>query len=210
MPSTAAARSLLVLTVAVGAVGCVFAAALVREAFTTRPLPPVPPPRPIAAVTGDSAAGTTSSRPSGAHLVVATRNLFSPDRSEAARVSRAVAGPKPFLHGVLIGGGKRVAYLEDPAAKRVFGYRVGDELAGGRLETIDADRVMISRPDGALEVLLRDPAKPRPAGTEAAVASELKPAPATASPTVTPTPTADWGSSDSGRGASQAQSRRER
>jgi len=209
MRSTTASRSLLVLTIAAGAVGFLFAAALVREAFTTRPLPPAPPPWPIAAVTADSAAGTTSPRPSGAHLVVATRNLFSPDRSETNRVSRGVAGPKPFLHGVLIGGGKSLAYLEDPSVKRVFGYRVGDELAGGRLEMIDADRVVISRPDGALEVLLRDPAKPRLAGTEASAAPEPKLAPG--SPTVTPPPAAgDGGSADGGRQASQAPSRRER
>ncbi len=56
-----------------------------------------------------------------------------------------------------------VAYLEDPLTKRVAGYRIGDTIAGGRVEAITADHVIISRPDGNLDVRLRDPSKPRPA-----------------------------------------------
>jgi hypothetical protein len=62
-------------------------------------------------------------------------------------------------------GGKSRAFLEDPVAKRTFGYSVGDPVAGGRVQSISADRVIIARPDGLLEVLLQDPAKPRPAPT---------------------------------------------
>ena len=52
--------------------------------------------------------------------------------------------------------------------KRVAAYRVGDQIAGGTLTTIAADRVIIARPEGPLDVRLRDPAKPRPAPTPTA------------------------------------------
>jgi hypothetical protein len=45
----------------------------------------------------------------------------------------------------------------------VLGYQVGDSVAGGKLDKIGDDRVQISRSDGVMEVMLRDPAKPRPA-----------------------------------------------
>jgi hypothetical protein len=65
------------------------------------------------------------------------------------------------LHGVVLDGPKSRAYLEDPLVKRTFGYAVGDTL-GGRVESIAADRVVIGRGDESVEVLLRDPSKPRP------------------------------------------------
>ena len=43
------------------------------------------------------------------------------------------------------------------------GYRVGDSVAGGTVQTISADGVVINRPDGNMDVRLRDPGKPRPA-----------------------------------------------
>ncbi|HEU5217949.1 MAG TPA: hypothetical protein VFU23_04780, partial [Gemmatimonadales bacterium] len=75
----------------------------------------------------------------------------------------------------VIDGEKSRAYLEDPVAKRVFGYAVGDPIGGGRLQEISPDRVVIARPEGTVEVLLQDPSKPKP------------PAPA-GSPGVSPTP----------------------
>ncbi|MGH7536500.1 MAG: hypothetical protein ACREMG_13105, partial [Gemmatimonadales bacterium] len=71
--------------------------------------------------------------------------------------------PKPVLLGIVVDGGESRAYLEDATTKRVFGYQVGDTVAGGRLEKITQDRVLISRPDGMVDVLLHDPTKPRPA-----------------------------------------------
>src|SRR5262249_30020023 len=58
-------------------------------------------------------------------------------------------------------------YLEDPASKRVSGYRIGDAVAGGTVQAISADSVSINRPDGKIDVRLRDPGKPRPAGQPA-------------------------------------------
>ena len=70
---------------------------------------------------------------------------------------------KPILHGVVIQGGTSRAFLEDPTAKRVSGYSVGDAIGGGKIQKIADDRVLIARPEGMVEVLLQDPSKPRPA-----------------------------------------------
>ena len=96
--------------------------------------------------------------------VIAAKNLFSPTRSEAAAGPVVAAGPKPILHGVVVDGPKSRAFLEDPVVKRTFGYAVGDTVGGGRVES-DQRRPRGDRrdPTGCVEVLLQDPAKPRPA-----------------------------------------------
>jgi hypothetical protein len=108
----------------------------------------------------------------GAYTSVAARNLFSPTRTEAppTTTTAAAATPavKPNLFGIILRDGAPVAYLEDPTTKRVAGYRVGDNMAGGTVQTISADSVVIARPDGNLDVRLRDPGKPRPAPVAAA------------------------------------------
>ena len=102
----------------------------------------------------------------GSYTVVASRNLFSPSRSEApaplAGAATAPPAPKPNLYGVVVRDGASIAYLEDPATKRVAGYRAGDSVAGGTVQLIAADRVVLNRPEGRVEVRLSDPAKPRP------------------------------------------------
>jgi hypothetical protein len=103
-----------------------------------------------------------------AYNLIASRNVFSPTRSETpvtATPGALVGGTKPNLQGVVLrdANTNAVAYLEDPLTKRVAGYRIGDSIAGGRVETITADHVIIARPDGNIDVRLRDPSKPRPA-----------------------------------------------
>jgi hypothetical protein len=97
--------------------------------------------------------------------VIAAKHLFNPSRAEGGPAPAAPAvplPPKPLLLGLVLDGPQSRAYLEDPTTKRVFGYQIGDAVAGGRLEKITGDKVVITRPDGPMEVLLRDPAKPRP------------------------------------------------
>jgi hypothetical protein len=157
-------RRRLAVNVLVGLLGCLFAAGVVRELLTPLRFPPPSAPR---AAQPARVAPPASAPPVAAasYAVVASRNLFSPTRSEAAAGPAVAAGPKPYLHGVVMNGVKSRAFLEDPVAKRTFGYSVGDTVAGGRVQSISADRVIIARPDGLLEVLLQDPAKPRPAPT---------------------------------------------
>jgi hypothetical protein len=108
---------------------------------------------------------TPASEP-GAYTTVAARNLFSPSRTESppgAVASATSPMVKPNLFGVVLREGAPIAYLEDPGTKRVAGYRVGDAVAGGTVQTIAADSVVIQRSDGNLDVRLRDPSKPRTA-----------------------------------------------
>ena len=90
--------------------------------------------------------------------VIAARSLFNPSRTEtaAAPATAAAAAPKLFLHGVVLDDTRSRAFIEDPTSKKVFAYTVGDSGAGGKLETIKSDRVVIARPEGPVELLLRD------------------------------------------------------
>lgn len=162
------------------------AAAAVAGAYIVRELtmPPARPAvaRPRATLAAPPAAEAPPARPApGAYSVVASHNLFSPTRTEAppapAQASRPTTPPvKPSLHGVVLRDGAPIAYLEDPTTKRVAGYRLGDSVAGGTVQAIHSDRVVLERPDGAIDVRLRDPSKPRP------------PAPPASRPGAPPTP----------------------
>jgi hypothetical protein len=148
----------------VGALGCLFAVGVIRDLGGGRSLPPAPVPRESQS-TLEVAAAEAPPTPITAFHVIATKNPFNPGRLEATATSAASAmapGVKPVLHGVLLDGDQSRAYLEEPPARQVYGYAIGDRIAGGRLESIAFDRVVIVRPDGPLEVLLQDPAKPKP------------------------------------------------
>lgn len=55
----------------------------------------------------------------------------------------------------------RLAFIHDLDTNRIAGYKLGDILAGGRVERIEADRVIIVR-DGPIEVGLHRPRDPVP------------------------------------------------
>jgi len=150
------------LNIALALVGCLLAAALTRELVAAHPLPSPPLPRATRAAATAPPPSASAPPSTAGYGVIATKNLFSASRSETAAGPVAAAGPKPVLHGVVLDGPKSRAYLEDTLVKRTFGYAVGDTLGGGRVESIAADRVVIGRGDGSVEVLLRDPSKPRP------------------------------------------------
>ena len=175
-----------ILNTSLGLAACLLAAGLARELVAAHPLPPPPAPRAArpAAATGEAATSTAPPSAAGYGVIVA-KNLFSPSRTEAPAGPVVAAGPKPVLHGVVMDGPKSRAYLEDPLLKRTFGYAVGDTVGGGRVESIAADRVVIGRGEGLLEVLLHDPSKPRPAPTAAGPAGPgvpAVPAPGAAAP----------------------------
>jgi hypothetical protein len=136
-----------------------FAQPAPEPSVRARPAPAAAPPAPAPA---------PPQTPAGAHQGIASRNLFSPTRSEApptpvAGTPTAPPPPKPNLYGVVLRDEASIAYLEDPTTKRVAGYRIGDAVAGGTVQRISADRVVLARPDGQIDVRLHDPSKPRPA-----------------------------------------------
>jgi hypothetical protein len=157
-------QRLLVLNVVLGLVSLAFAVGIVRTLVVRHPLPSAVAPRTVAAPQAQAPPIAAAANPGvDAYGVIPAQNLFNPARSETATV--AVAVVKPILHGVVIQGGTSRAFLEDPTAKRVSGYSVGDAIGGGKIQKIADDRVLIARPEGMVEVLLQDPSKPRPAPT---------------------------------------------
>jgi hypothetical protein len=164
---------LLALNVLLGGVSLACAAFIVWEQVAPAPTPQARP-RPAAPAAAPARPPEAPRPPASAYTVVATRNVFSSSRTEApvaAAAGAAVAVVKPNLHGVVLRDQNPIAYLEDPLTKRVAGYRVGDSIAGGTVKTIAADRVEIARPEGTIDVKLRDPSKPRPAAPAAAPAA---------------------------------------
>ena len=161
-------RRLLVLNAVLAILCVVFAVGIVRTLLVKHPVPGPAPAAQRAAAASQPTATTEAGDPGmDAFAVIAAQNLFNPGRSETAAVAVSVA--KPILHGVVIHGAQSRAYLEDPTAKRVAGYSVGDTMGGGKIQKIADDRVVIARPEGLIEVLLQDPSKPRPAPTATAV-----------------------------------------
>jgi len=161
-------RRLTLVTVLLVALALTFAGLIARELMIV-PRAPAPRPQPAASVA--AAPTTTPAAPAAAapnYTVVASRNLFSPTRSEAP-VAPATPPPpppvlpKPNLFGVILIEGTPVAYLEDPVSKRVARYRVGDSVAGGTVKAIESDTVMLLRPEGQVTVRLHDPTRPRAA-----------------------------------------------
>jgi hypothetical protein len=154
-----------------------------RQLVAPTPLPVGGRRVPVA--TPASSAVETPKAPPGAYQVVTARNLFNPARSEGPpSAATAAMSPlvRPSLFGVVVRDGGSIAYLEDPVTKRVIGYRVGDKIVGGTVQTIKSDSVVIERPEGPVDVRLRDPGRPRaaaPTGAQPGVAQPggLQPVP---------------------------------
>ena len=152
-------KKLLAFNVVVAGLAVLLAAWLVRDLTASRPLPPPPAPRKAAGAPAseDAPSENAAQERLTAYNVIVAKYLFNPSRTEGV-AAEAVAKPavplppKPILLGVVMDGPSSRAYLEDPSTKRVFGYQVGDSVAGGKLEKITDDRIQISRADGLMEV----------------------------------------------------------
>ena len=179
-------RRLLAVNVLLGGVSLFCVAAIVQQLFFSPGPGPATRPRPAAApAPAPAPAGAPGAPGAGAYASVASRNLFSPTRSEAPTAAgggAALALAKPTLYGVVLRDGSPIAYLEDPATKRTAGYRIGDRIAGGTVQAINADQVVLASPAGQISVRLRDPSKPR------AAAPPATPPGAVPRPQPTPTP----------------------
>lgn len=147
------------------AVAAVFFAVQIVRVYTAPAGRTATPPRAATAVSPASrAAPAADARPGvTSYASIAAKNLFHPRRSDVDGIAGATTplGPKPLLHGVVLRDEGSIAYLEDPASKRVTGYKVGDTIAGATVQSIATDRVVLKRTDGTVDVRLRDPAKPR-------------------------------------------------
>jgi hypothetical protein len=171
-------RNFVALNIALAAVSAVLIAYIVRQVLAPTPLPAVGRRATVATATASPAEPPRTAP--GAYGVVPARNLFSPTRTEAptsTTTASAVPLVRPNLYGIVVREGGSIAYLEDPLTKRVVGYRVGDKIVGGTVQTIKADGVVIERPEGPMDVRLRDPGKPRavPAATQPGVPPMAQP-----------------------------------
>ena len=167
-------KKLLIVNAVLIAIAAASIAFIVRQMMAPMPMPLPTRGRPAPTSAQASPQPEGGRVPASAYGVVASKNLFSPTRTEApvtATAAPVANQPKPSLFGVVLREGAPIAYLEDPATKRVSGYRIGDAIAGGTLQTISADSVSINRPDGKMDVRLRDPGKPRPAALPATAAT---------------------------------------
>jgi hypothetical protein len=125
--------------------------------------------------------------------LIAARNPFHPDRAQSKQ-SDALAGLPPatnlMLYGVVWNEDNPLAYVEDPSTKKIFGYKRGDAMAGGYVDRIEPDRIVIQRTGGPVEILLRSPNKPRPVAAAApapeAATALSPPQPASPSPGIPP------------------------
>jgi len=157
------ARRLMAINVIFAVVSALCTAYIVRQLL----LPPMSMPvgRTRPAPTARLASPVAAPRPApGAYGIVVARSVFSPTRTEATSTGTsgiASLGLKPSLFGVVLREGGSIAYLEDPVTKRVGGYRIGDAIAGGTVQSISADSVVIARPDGRVDVLLHDATRVR-------------------------------------------------
>jgi len=172
-------RRLLALNIGLAIVSLALAGGMVRTVIARRALPAPGAPR---TATVPAPLTQNVDPDSSGYAVIAARNLFNPNRSETAVAMAPVT--KPVLHGVVMDGAKSRAFLEDPAAKRIAGYSAGDMIGDGKIQRISDDRVVIGKPEGLLEVLLRDPSKPK---APAVTAAPPQPAPPQQTSTGAPT-----------------------
>jgi len=140
----------------------------------------------------------TGSSSGVAYDLIPARNLFHPDRAQPKRSDALIGAPPAaslMLYGVVGGDDNTLAYVEDPATKKVFGYKRGDAMAGGFIERIEPDRIVVQRTGGPIEILLRAPNKPR------ATVGDVPPVASTPTvPPSQPTPSAADGSQGRPRG----------
>ena len=182
----AMSRPVLVLNILMAGLSVFFLVRIADAVF--RPGPALPlrvasSPAPVNVAVADSSRSRTS------YDLIPARNLFHPDRAQPKRSDALGAlpvAPALLLYGVVWSEENPLAYVEDPTSKKIFGYKTGDAMAGGYIERIEMDRIIIHRQDGPLEVMLRAPNKPRP------VAAATAPTEAAATPSAPqPAPTVD-------------------
>ncbi|OLD32264.1 MAG: hypothetical protein AUI49_03650 [Candidatus Rokubacteria bacterium 13_1_40CM_2_68_13] len=181
----AMSKSQVVLNVFMAGLSLVFAVRIADAVFRRGPVLPIRVASSANTPPSASPALADSRRSPASHDLIPARNLFHPDRAQPKRSDALGAlpvAPALLLYGVVWSEENPLAYVEDPTSKKIFGYKTGDAMAGGYIERIEMDRIIIHRQDGPLEVMLRAPNKPRPvaaatAPTEAATPSAPQPAP---------------------------------
>ena len=113
------------------------------------------PPAPTEPATPPAAAPPG---PLADYAVIAARDVFNPAPAGTSRSGRAATFR---LWGVGLDGNDARAVIEDTRTHRQDLYRVGDEVAGGRIVAIDWDRVTLAHAGGEEVLELSAPADER-------------------------------------------------
>ena len=101
------------------------------------------------------------------YRAIADQNLFHPDRIIPPEKKPESVLPKPefVLYGTLITPDLKMAYLEDKKAPvttpgrgtRQSALKIGESLSGFRVTEIQADKVILTRGEETIQVLLQEP-----------------------------------------------------
>ena len=186
-------RAQLALNVFMAGLSLVFAVRIADAVFRRGPVLPIRIASSASTPPSVSPGVADNRRSPATNELITARNLFHPDRAQPKRSDALGAlpvAPALLLYGVVWSEDNPLAYVEDPATKKIYGYKRGDALAGGYVDRIEPDRIVIQRTGGPVEILLRAPNKPRPvaAATPAPEnATTLSPSqPASPSPGIPP------------------------
>jgi hypothetical protein len=105
------------------------------------------------------------------YVVIADENLFHPERRIPPEKKEEAALPKPdfVLYGTLITPELKMAYMEDKKApvttpgrgKRQSAIKIGESLSGFTLKEVDASKVVLTRGEETMTVLLDDSKSPK-------------------------------------------------
>jgi hypothetical protein len=124
------------------------------------------------------------------YRAIADENLFHPDRIIPPEKKPESVLPKPefILYGTLITPDLKTAYLEDKKApvttpgrgQRQSALNVGESLSGFRVKEILPDKVVMTRGEETIQVLLQEPGSSK--------ARETTPGPGPRTPTPLPIP----------------------
>lgn len=155
----------------------------------------LPPVKTTAESSGEATVPPQHS-PVADYAVISDRNLFHPERKIPPEKQPEKATPKPevFLYGTLITGEASYAFIEDKKAphstegrgKRQLVLKKGASLGGYRLDTIEANRIVLVKGEEKVVVMLDDRGKKRSDESPAASAA-ARPFPGgTAPPPVKP------------------------
>lgn len=98
-------------------------------------------------------------RTKSSYDLIASNNLFHPSRSsveDSPQIATPVSESEiPQLFGTIIMGDRKLAILEDKAAKKSSLYEVNDSVSGFLVAQIGLDRVILQRGGESIDVNLR-------------------------------------------------------
>jgi len=136
-------RRLLAVNALLAALSVGFSVYIIGQ-ITAAPSSPAPARPAMALAAVGSPVGDPVAASPALYSTIGSRNLFSPTRADTHKTDAALTIVGQLnLFGVALAGEHSIAYLEDPVSKRVFGYRLGDSVAGGVIRAIEADRVVL-------------------------------------------------------------------